>query len=144
MTMFQKALIGYDGSKSSQFALKRAVEMAMDFGTELTALWVHEPLPTFSDLPSEVSAESENTNKHFKQICSEVREIARDQSLNICCITRAGRPAQTITQHADEGGYDLIVVGQSGQTEFWWRFLDNTSKRIADLAQCSVLIAKAV
>jgi nucleotide-binding universal stress UspA family protein len=142
MNMFRKALIGYDGSRSAQVALHRAVEMAMDTEMELTALWVREPLPRCSDLPSEVVAGKEAVNEHFKQLCGEIMEIARDQSLNIRCVARAGHPAKTIVQHADEGGYDLIVVGHSGHSELWGRLLGDTADRIADHAHCSVLIVK--
>ena len=140
--MFQKVLIGYDGSKSARTALVRAVKMAMDMDMELTALWVREPLPRCSDLPSEVVAGKETVNELFKQLRSEIREIARDQNLDIRCVARAGHPAKTIVQHADEGGYDLIVVGHSGHSELWGRLLGDTADRIADHAHCSVLIVK--
>ena len=142
MNMFRRALIGYDASRNAQVALHRAVEMAMDTQMELTALWVREPLPRHSDLPSEVSAEKENANQHFHQLCGEIREIARDQGLDIRCVARAGHPAKTIVQHANEGGYDLIVVGHSSRSEWWGRLLGNTADRIADHAHCSVPVVK--
>lgn len=142
MNMFRKVLIGYDGSRRAQAALYCAVEMAMDSEMELTALWVREPLPRFSDLPSEVAAGKETADEHFKRLCGEIGKIARDQCLNIRCVVRAGHPAKTIVQHADEGGYDLIVVGHSGRSELWGRLLGNTADRIADHAHCSVLIVK--
>ena len=45
-------------------------------------------------------------------------------------------------QHADEGGYDLIIVGHSGHSELWGRLLGDTADRIADHAHCSVLVVK--
>ena len=142
MNIFRKALIGYDGSPNAQAALHRAVEMATDTDMELTALWVREPLPRHSDLPSEVLAEKENVNEHFKRLCAEIKELARDQCLDIRCVARAGHPAKTIVQHAVEGGYDLIVIGHSGHSELWGRLLGDTADRIADHAHCSVLIVK--
>ncbi|HTV75838.1 MAG TPA: universal stress protein, partial [Candidatus Baltobacteraceae bacterium] len=140
--MFQKVLIGYDGSRSAQAGLHCAVEMAMDSEMELAALWVREPLPLFSDLPSEVASGKETVNEHFKKLCGEIRETAKDQCLNIQCVARAGRPAKTIVQHADEGGYDLIVIGHSSHSEWWGRLLGNTADRIADPAHCSVPVVK--
>lgn len=140
--MFRKTLIGYDGSQSAQAALCCAVEMAMESEMELTALWVREPLPRHSDLPSEVLTERENVTEHFKKLCADIKELAKDQCLDIRCVARAGHPAKTIVQAADEGGYDLIVVGHGGHSELWGRLLGDTADRIADHAHCSVLVVK--
>jgi nucleotide-binding universal stress UspA family protein len=43
---------------------------------------------------------------------------------------------------AEEGGYDLIVIGHSDHSELWGRMLGDTADRIADHASCSVLIVK--
>ncbi len=57
--MFKNILVGYDGSKGGKEALHRAVVMAREFGAELTALWVREPLPRYTDLPGEPEGEAE-------------------------------------------------------------------------------------
>jgi len=142
--MFQKALIGYKSSTNAKAALRFAVELAMDSNAKLTALWVREPLPRYSDLLSEVVSEKEIANQHFKQLCSEIEEIAKEQCLDIHCVARAGHPVKTIVQYASEGGFDLIVLGHSGQSELWGRFLGDTANRIVDRAECSVLIVKPI
>ena len=60
----------------------------------------------------------------------------------IRCETRHGHPAKSIVKCADEGGYDLIVVGHSDHSELWGRLLGDTADRISDHAHCSVLIVK--
>ena len=140
--MFRKALVGYDGSKSAKAALQCAVAMAGDCDIELTALWVREPLPRHSDLPSEVAGEKGVANEYFKERCEEIKELAETHGVNIRCVSCAGHPAKTIVQQADEGGYDLIIVGHSGHSELWGRLLGDIADRIADHAHCSVLIVK--
>ncbi|HTX22574.1 MAG TPA: universal stress protein [Candidatus Aquilonibacter sp.] len=142
--MFQKVLIGYDGSKRAKAALRCAAAMAMDFNMKLTALWVREPLPRCSDLPSEVVAGKEAVNEYFDELCKEIKAVVKTHCLDIRCVARAGHPAKTIVQYADEGGYDLIVVGHSGHSELWGRLLGDTADRISDHAHCSVLIVKTV
>ena len=44
---------------------------------------------------------------------------------------------------ADEGRYDLVVVGHSDHSELWGRLLGDTADRISDHAHCSVLIVKS-
>ena len=140
--MFRRALVGYDGSKSAKAALQCAVAMAEDSALELTALWVREPLPRHSDLLSEVVGEKEDADAYFKERREGIRELAERHGVDIRCVARAGHPAKTIVQHADEGSYDLIVVGHSDHSELWGRLLGDTADRIADHAQCSVLIVK--
>lgn len=51
--MFQKILIGYDGSKGGQAALRRSAVMARKLKAQLTACWVRVPSPRYTDLPGE-------------------------------------------------------------------------------------------
>jgi nucleotide-binding universal stress UspA family protein len=140
--MFRRALVGYDGSKSAKAALQCAVAMAEDSALELTALWVREPLPRHSDLPSEVAGEKEAADAYFKERREEIRELAEMHGVDIRCVARVGHPSKTIVQHADEGAYDLIVIGHSGHSALWGRLVGDTADCIADHAHCSVLIVK--
>jgi len=140
MNTFQKVLIGYDGSTSAKAALQFAVGMAMDTNVELTALWVREPLPRYSDLLSEILSSKELADEYFQQLSEEIAQTSKAQGLDIHFITRAGNPAKTILQYADEGGYDLIVVGQTDHSELWGRLLGNTANRIVGQAGCRVLV----
>jgi nucleotide-binding universal stress UspA family protein len=140
--MFQKILVGYDGSKGAQAALKRAAVMAQKVGAELTALWVREPMPRHSDLPGEFEAEEESAAEYFQERRREIQEIGEQHGVSIRCETRPGHAAKAILGYADEGKFDLIVVGHSDHSELWGRLLGDTADRISDHAQCSVLIVK--
>jgi nucleotide-binding universal stress UspA family protein len=141
--MFQNILVGYDGSKGGKAALRRAAGMAKESNARLSAIWVREPLPRHSDLPGEFEGEAEAADEYFKERQKEIAEVAREQGIQISCETRRGHPAKTIVKLADEGGYDLIVVGHSDHSELWGRLLGDTADRITDHAHCSVLIVKS-
>ena len=140
--MFQNALVGYDGSKGAKVALECAAVMAKECGTDVTALWVSEPLPRYSDLIGELKDEKEAADEYYRARCTEVFRIAKRHGVEIRCKTWRGHPVKTIPRFADEGGYDLIVVGHSDHSEFWGRLLGDTADRIADHAHCSVLVVK--
>jgi nucleotide-binding universal stress UspA family protein len=140
--MFHKILIGYDGSKGGKAALQRAAVMAKQSDAEITALWVREPLPRHSDLPGEFEEEAEAADEYFKERKKEVAEAAAQHGIKIDCETRRGHPAKTTVKFADEGGFDLIVIGHSDHSELWGRLLGDTADRISDHAHCSVLIVK--
>jgi nucleotide-binding universal stress UspA family protein len=116
--------------------------LARHYQARLTALWVREPLPRYSDLPGEPEGEAEAAEEYFRERQQEVAEVAARHGITIRCETRRGHPAKTIVNFAREGGYDLIVVGHSDHSELWGRLLGDTADRISDHAHCSVLIVK--
>ena len=140
--MFKNILVGYDGSKGGKAALERAAELAIELNAQITALWVRELLPRHSDLPGEYEEEAEAADEYFKERQKEAREVADRHGIAIRCETRRGHAAKTILRFADEGGYDLIVIGHSDHSELWGRLLGDTADRISDHAHCSVLIVK--
>ncbi len=140
--MFQHVLVGYDGSKGAKAALECAASMAEEYEAEITALWVRSRLPRYSDSLSELKGEKEAAEEYYKERCTEVLRVAKRHGIDIRCKTSRGHPAKIILRFADEGSYDLIVVGHSDHSELWGRLLGNTADRIADHAHCSVLIVK--
>src|ERR1039457_3993574 len=113
MPMYQRILVGYDGSKCGRAALERAAVAAKHYSAQLTALWVREPLPRHSDLPGGFEGEQEGADEYFKERQKEVAEMAMRHGITIGCETRRGHPAKTIVGFAKEGTYDLIVIGHS-------------------------------
>jgi nucleotide-binding universal stress UspA family protein len=140
--MFKNILVGYDGSKGAKAALERAAVAARHYNAPLTALWVRQPLPQHADLPGESEGEAEAAEDYFEKRKREVAELAKRHGLQIACESRAGHAAKVIVNFAKEGGCDLIVIGHSDHSELWGRLLGDTADRIADHAQCSVLIVK--
>lgn len=140
--MFKKILVGYDGSDGGKAALDAAVGLAKQNHAELVALWVRSPLPRYSDLPGEIEDESEEAAQYFKERCQEVESTASSCGISIRCDSRPGHPARVMVDFADEGHFDLIVVGHSDHSHLWGKLLGDTADRISDHAHCSVLIVK--
>jgi len=140
--MFTKILVGYDGSKGARAALGRAAMLAKHYNAEITALWVRELMPRHSDLPGEYEEEKEAADEYFRERKREVEAVAQEHGISIRCETRRGHAAKTILKLAEEGKFDLIVVGHSDHSELWGRLLGDTADRISDHAPCSVLIVK--
>lgn len=57
---------------------------------------------------------------------------------------REGHPVDEILEESDLGDYDLVIVGSRGHKGFSTYFVGSTALRVADLAPCSVLIAKNI
>jgi len=140
--MFTNILVGYDGSKGGKAALARAIAVAKGSHARLTALWVREPLPRYTDLPGEPEAAAEAADEYYQERQREVAEMAARHGVQIACESRCGHAAKMIVNLAKDGGHDLIVVGHSDHSEMWGRLLGDTADRISDHAHCSVLIVK--
>jgi nucleotide-binding universal stress UspA family protein len=55
---------------------------------------------------------------------------------------RAGHPAQEILDAARAHRADLIVLGHSGRSGAWGRFLGTTAEKVSRHAECAVLIVR--
>lgn len=140
--MFKNILVGYDGSNSSKRALQRAATMAKEYQAKLTAIWVREPHPKYSDLPGEYEEETDAAQQYFKERRDEVESVARQFDIAIECDSRPGHPAKTLVTAADSEKCDLIVIGHSDHSGLWGRLLGDTADRVCDHAHCSVLVVK--
>jgi nucleotide-binding universal stress UspA family protein len=140
--MFKKILVGYDGSKGGKAALASAAALAEQFESQVTALWVREPLPRHSDLPGEFEEEAAAADDYYQARQKDVAEVAAQYGLSIACEVQRGHPAKVVVEYAKRNRYDLIVVGHSDHSELWGRLLGDTADRISDHAHCSVLVVK--
>ena len=140
--MFKKILVAYDGSKGGKLALTRAAALAKHDGSQVTALWVREPLPRYSDLPGEPEDQTEAGDYYFRQRNEEIQALAGERAIPITGVTQRGHPAKTIVAYALEGGFDLIVIGHSDHSEMWGRLLGDIADRVCDHSHCSVLVVK--
>jgi len=54
--------------------------------------------------------------------------------------SRVGHPAETLVRVAEEGGYDLIILGRRGLTPVQRWMLGSVSERVLRYAPCAVLV----
>jgi nucleotide-binding universal stress UspA family protein len=137
--MFKKILLAYDGSDGAKKGLEAGINLAKLHQAELWALAVQEKLP-LSDI--EVSAEKEFSYEYFERLLEEARNQAQEAGIELKTDIRLGHPAKTIVEAAQEGNFDLILVGHTGLSEVWARFLGTTAEKVSRHAPCSVLIVR--
>ena len=95
--MYSKILVGTDGSATAAVAVERAVDVAKAVGASLTIMMAGRgKRPTA--IVDEAAARHAGSG-----VAIDVRVDDRD-------------PATALADVADEGGYDLLVVGNKGMT----------------------------
>lgn len=141
--MFRKILVGFDGSEGSWKALRLALTLARQQpGAEVWALSVEERLPHAPELLDELLEEKERQNALFQLLQRQAMGLAEEEGIVLQVRTVAGHPAQAIVRFAQQGGFDLLVIGHSGRSGVWGSFLGSTADKIVRHAPCSVLVVR--
>ncbi len=147
--MITKVLIGFDGTECANRALDFGLNLAEKYSASVLIMNVLEPPPyTNPDNPLATSAGmigfAEDQRKSHQDLLNGAVEKAASlyPKLNITSDLREGNPPAQIVAVADEGNFDVIVVGHGGASRIQELFLGGTSERIAHLARCAVLIVK--
>mgnify|MGYP000846028731 CR=1 FL=1 len=139
-----KILVAVDGSEYSKKALLKAKEFAAALNGEITIINVMNVVPPYDyqhnahkfleleKLASENShALLEKAKMHFV-----------DSPINVELIHKRGDPANEIINFADEGNFDLIVMGSRGFGVFKRTLLGSVSDKVVHHTDASVLIVK--
>ena len=140
--MFQKILLAYDGSEGASRALAAAIDLAKLHQGKIWALSVEEKLPHISATVGEFQEAKDLANQKFRKLLEVARAEAQQAGIELIPLVRAGHPAQTIVGVAQEGEFDVILVGHSGLSGVWAAFLGTTAEKVSRHAPCSVLIVR--
>ncbi len=140
----KKILVAIDGSKNSMNALLKAKELAAALGSELTILnvianmqdykYVHNK-SYYKDMERTALEESNallrNAMKYFQDFPGKV------ESLYL-----RGDSADEIVKAAEEGNFDLVIMGNRGLGVFSRTLLGSVSDKVVHHIKTSVLIVK--
>ena len=121
--MYKRILVGTDGSITAAKAVDRAVELAKVSGASLTIL-------------------TAGIGEQAKEIVD--KEAARHADAGVKIDTRVDdRDASTaLVEVADDGDYDLLVVGNKGMTGASRFFLGSVPNKVSHHIQRSLLIVR--
>ena len=121
--MYENILVGTDGSKTAAIAVNRAVEVAKAVGAQVTIISVDRP------------------ERAGKVVEAEAAKFA-DSGVTIRTKTAEGDPASTLVQEAEDGNYDLLVVGNKGMTGASRFFLGSVPNKVSHHVPCALLIVR--
>lgn len=138
----KKILVPVDGSDHAKKALEMAIAMADAAGASVTALEVIEefgPLPGYYEAaPSGIDRVKWVSEQRFEKVHTVLDEtnVPWDRKVE------EGYAADTICRVAEEGHYDLIVIGSRGLSFFGRFLLGSVSDRVVHHAPCSVVVVR--
>ncbi|QGP93805.1 Putative universal stress protein [Neomoorella glycerini] len=139
--MFNKILVGYDGSPHARKALHVSLDLAKKYGAQITVVSVAH-VPDFADTRDEVNGVLEDAKNFFSKALEEATNLAAREGLTLTTRVVPGHPADTLARLVEEEGYDLLVLGARGLSGIKRYLLGSVSEAVVRLASCPVLIIK--
>ncbi len=145
-----KILVAVDKSEEAQEALRCTCHLMEHFRAEVDALYVqpdivemtaessYAPFATKADVEKAVAAEAEKVLDTILESC----EICMGGKIPCKPRVAVGDPTEEILQLADEGGYDLIVLGAHGRSSLRGFLLGTVHAKILHHAAQPVLILR--
>lgn len=140
--MYRKILVAYDASAGAKLALDHGIRLAKSVASKLVVIWVRGSLPHFPETVDEIAEETEAAEKYFARLKREVEDAGKSESIEIPCESVSGNAAKSIMSYAEDGAFDLIVLGNRGHSNLWGRVLGHTADRVSEHAHCDVLIVR--
>lgn len=150
--MIKKILVPIDGSEHSDRALNYALDLAEKYSAEIQLVTVAQSVVSTGPMfltqpmlpPTSTSIYVKEIEAAHKKMLSETLKKAKENKPKIKISKKLvnGRPADKIVKIANEGNFDLIVMGSRGAGGIKEFFLGSVSDRVADEARCPVLLVK--
>ena len=135
--MFQRILVGTDGSGTAGAAVAHAVELAKIGGSELIVVSAYKQP---EDVPPPFGApEGHHTAEIGKAILQDV-EKRYGGDVKLRTVLREGSPVDAIIDIADDENADVIVVGNRGMGGAKRFVLGSVPNAVSHHAPCHVLI----
>ena len=142
--MYDRILIGIDGSEVSLQALEQAVDLAQQLGSEITVVSViNEMKMPFSAEFGLWARESHDNliRKVLENLNSTILKIRENHpDMKVEARIEEGRPAKKITEIADTEGFDLIVIGRRGNGLVDHLIMGSVSSEVVRTSSSPVLI----
>jgi nucleotide-binding universal stress UspA family protein len=119
--MYERILVGTDGSSTAARAVDRAVGLAAATGAKLTVL---------------------TAGAGPKALLTAEAEVARHRGsgVDIQATAADGDPSEVLLEEAERGGYDLLVVGSKGMTGVTRFLIGSVPNKVSHHATSTVLI----
>jgi nucleotide-binding universal stress UspA family protein len=144
--MYERIVVGLDGSQVSETALRMGAELARRLGLPLHLVRVadlavvhwgaNEAAAAYSELSGEMAREKERAAQYLETVMQPLR----DEGLNVTTEVRSGLAARELADAAGPG--DLLVVASQGRHGLERLLLGSVAEEVAERSRASVLIAR--
>jgi len=132
----KKILVAYDGGEPAHRALEMAADLAEKFDATVSVVSV---IPVH---PGRVPVDPWDDRPVHTAELAEAREILLKRGIEATLHEPAGDPAVAIEKIAEEGGYDMVIVGSRGLGALSRALQGSVSEHVATHATATVVVAR--
>ncbi|MBT2570509.1 universal stress protein [Planococcus sp. ISL-110] len=139
--MYEKILVAADGSDHSKRAAQEAARMAKaNPQAFVTLLYVIDYEKARTEILHGQS--SDEVHLERRKYLVPLEEIFSSAGVDFETKTLHGVPGPTIVKHANETGYDVVLIGSRGLNVLQEMVLGSVSHKVAKRVQAPVIIVK--
>jgi nucleotide-binding universal stress UspA family protein len=145
--MFNRIVVGTDGSETATDAVKTAIELAKLSKAKLEIVSAYEPVPQqrLKEEREGISgdlAHAINPREDVQLVLDNAAAEAKKAKVDVVTHPREGDPADAILDVAEENNADLVLVGNKGMTGARRFLLGSVPNKISHHSPCDVWIVK--
>jgi len=141
--MFERILVGFDGSAHSRRAVEVAGEIAGRFGSTLTIAIVRPTKPTEELARLEALVPIDRDGRSLSSLLDEMRTTALAHGAKVLePVMLHGEVLDSLLAYLAKNPQDLLVVGSRGLSPGRRLLLGSVSSGLVNTAQCPVLVVR--
>lgn len=145
--MFNRIVVGTDGSETAAEAVRQAVELAKLSGAQLSLVSAYEPVSgrRIQDEQEGAPADVQHQigpREDVNLVLDSAAAIVKQEGIEVQTHPVEGNPADAILEVAERTGADLIVVGNKGMTGARRFLLGSVPNNVSHHAPCNVMIVR--
>jgi len=134
-----KILVAYDGSEQAQRALDWAAHLARE-GSTVSVISVAPALEASPRIADAIDPSSD-LDEHRRQL-EQAAALLAAAGVTASTMLRAGNPAEEIIQAAEDGRFDVILVGIRGMGAVKRFLIGSVADRVVRHATVPVLVVR--
>ncbi|MBU8908685.1 universal stress protein [Desertibacillus haloalkaliphilus] len=139
--MFKNLLLATDGSTYAVNAATKAIEIAtLNREATIDIVYVVDHAKAKSDVLEHWNAIDAWQGRQKKVTATE--KLMEKAGVRYRTHFLHGTPGPTLVKHANEGNYDLMIVGSRGKNKLQQLVLGSVSHKVAKRVNCPVMIIK--
>jgi nucleotide-binding universal stress UspA family protein len=144
--MFKHILCPTDLKERSDIAVKKAVQIAHQFGSKVTLLNIHEEFMDKEEREM-LRVSVDKMKEKYKQIAIDSKEEMKAviqklhaDNIEVDYLVHSGKPEKVIVEIAEQLGTDLIVIGTDGRDNVMDFIVGTITEHVINAAPCPVLV----
>lgn len=140
----KKILVAVDGSKNSDKALAEAKKIGTCLESHISVIYVMEDIMShpYVHMQDYKGALDEAFKDQGTEVLERAKKELEDYNGEVEFLLKPGNPGNRILKVAEEGEYDLIVMGSRGLNAVSRVMIGSVSNKVVNRSDVSVLIVK--